>query len=648
MTGPDAAVVPHRSILHRSTLRRSIATVCLSGTLSDKLAAASGAGFDGVEIFENDLIAAPFSPAELRVRCADLGLAVELYQPFRDAEALPPESFARVLRRAERKFDVMAGLGADTVLMCSSTSPEAVDDDDLAAEQLAVLADRAAGRGMRIAYEALAWGRHVSTWDHSCEIVRRAGHPSLGLCLDSFHVLSRGSDPAGFAAVPADRLFFLQLADAPHLAMDVLQWSRHHRLFPGQGAFDLPGFLGHVLAAGYRGPLSLEVFNDVYRQSDPARTAVDAMRSLIHLEERLVRTPAASALCDEVVLTAPPRPPELTGYAFAEIGVDAVSGPLLGGVLAELGFTHAGRHRTKPVQRWQQGDATVLLNAATPLTGGPGQAVVGALAVSSVDPDSSTARAEALRAPVLPRTRGPAETDMSAVAAPDGTSVFFARTGGNWMAEFLPTGVEPGDAAGITGIDHLGLSQPFDHADEAALFYRAVLGLEPETSTEFAAPFGLVRSRTVVDPSHRVRIALSVAVLRRGEWAPGVPDPQYVAFATDDIVATGRALRAAGAPLLTIPDNYYDDLDARVTIDPALLEALREVGALHDRDAHGEYFHLATGVLGSRVFFEVVQRTGTYAGSGAVNAPIRMAAHRQQRLGTPGLLGQTAMRDTSG
>ncbi len=634
MTGPDAAVAPQRSILRRSTLRRSIATVCLSGTLGDKLAAASGAGFDGVEIFENDLVAAPLSPAELRVRCADLGLAVELYQPFRDAEALPPEAFARVLRRAEAKFDVMTSLGADTVLMCSSTSPDAVDDDDLAAEQLAALADRAAEQGLRIAYEALAWGRHVSTWDHSWEIVRRAGHPSLGLCLDSFHVLSRGSDPTGFAAVPADRLFFLQLADAPQLSMDVLQWSRHHRLFPGQGAFDLPGFLGHVLAAGYRGPLSLEVFNDVYRQSDPARTAVDAMRSLIHLEEQLARTPTATTLRDRVVLTAPPRAPELTGHAFTEIGVDAVSGPQLRHALATLGFTHTGQHRSKPVERWQQGEATVLLNAATLLTGCPGGAEIGAVAVSSDDPDSSVARAETLRAPVLPRTRGPAEADMAAVAAPDGTSVFFARSGGNWMADFLPTGVGPEGSTGITRVDHVGLSQPFDHADEAFLFYRAVLGLDPETISEFAAPFGLMRSRTVVDPARRVRLALSVAVLRRGEWAPGVPDPQYVAFATDDIVATGRALRAAGAPLLTIPDNYYDDLDARLTIDPALLEALREIGALYDRDAHGAYVHLATAVLGSRVFFEVVQRTGDYAGSGSVDAPVRMAAHRQQRLGS--------------
>lgn len=88
---------------------------------------------------------------------------------------------------------------------------------------------------------------------------------------DSFHILSRASDPAGIADVSGEKLLFLQLADAPHLTMDVLQWSRHYWLFPGQGAFDLPAFLGYVLDAGHTGPLSLEVFNDVFRQADPAR-----------------------------------------------------------------------------------------------------------------------------------------------------------------------------------------------------------------------------------------------------------------------------------------------------------------------------------------------------------------------------------------
>jgi len=184
-----------------SRLRRSIATVCVSGTLDDKLAAAASAGFDGIELFENDLVVAPWSPGEVRARCADLGLSIDLYQPFRDFEAVEPRLLTANLARAERKFDVLAELGADTVLVCSSVAPAAIDDDELAAEQLALLADRARARGIRIAYEALAWGRHVSTWDHSWRIVRRADHPALGLCLDSFHVLSREVGTDGIAEI---------------------------------------------------------------------------------------------------------------------------------------------------------------------------------------------------------------------------------------------------------------------------------------------------------------------------------------------------------------------------------------------------------------------------------------------------------------
>jgi 4-hydroxyphenylpyruvate dioxygenase len=610
----------------RPAVRRAIATVCLSGTLEDKLTAAAAAGFDGLEIFEADLIASPWAPAELAVRCADLGLSIDLYQPFRDLDSTDADRFARNLRRVERKFDVMAALGTDTVLVCSSVAPDAVDDPDRLAGQLADAAARAGERGLRIAYEALAWGRHVSTWERSWDAVRRADSPALGLCLDSFHVLSRGGDPAGFAAVPGEKLFFLQLADAPHMDMDVLQWSRHHRLFPGQGAFDLPAFLAHVLAAGYTGPLSLEVFNDVFRQADPARAAADAMRSLLWLEERL------ALRCPELGTTPPPPAPLLSGYAFTEIAVDGVSGPQVGTALAALGFSHTGQHRSKPVQLWEQGGARVLLNASVVRPSGAGVAEVAAIALESADPGRSAARAEAFRAPVLPRTRGAAEADLSAVAAPDGSQVIFARTGPDgWPADFLPTGTGPGPGAGITAVDHVALTQPFDSFDEAGLFYRAVLGLEPESVTEYAAPFGLVRSRAVTGPDRAVRLALSVSLLRRGEWAPGVPAPQHIAFTTADLVATARTLTAAGAPLLAVPANYHDDLEARLDLEPGLLAAMRECGLFYDEDEHGGYLQLFTEVLGSRVFFEVVQRIGGYDGYGAANAPVRMAAHRRLR-----------------
>ncbi|WP_308282518.1 sugar phosphate isomerase/epimerase and 4-hydroxyphenylpyruvate domain-containing protein [Pseudonocardia nigra] len=602
-----------------------IATVCLSGTLEDKLAAAAAAGFDGVEVFEPDLVASPLSPGEIRLRCADLGLTIDLYQPFRDLDSTDPARFAANLRRAEHKFDVMTALGTDTVLVCSAVAPDAVADVDRLAEQLHALAERAGARGLRVAYEALAWGTHVNTYERSWDVVARADHPALGLCLDSFHILSRGSDPAGIARIPGEKLFFLQLADAPHLSMDVLQWSRHHRLFPGQGSFDLPAFLEPVLAAGYRGPLSLEVFNDVFRQSDPARTAVDARRSLLALSEAVAaRTPALATG------PAAPEPPALAGIAFTELAVDEVSGTQVGAALAALGFARTGRHRTKAVDLWEQGGAGVLLNATGERAGA---AAVTALGIESADPPASARRAESLCAPVLPRVREAGEADLAAVAAPDGTAVFFCRTeaGAGWRADFAPAAGDAAAATHVTMVDHVGLTQPFDHFDEAMLFYRSVLGLQPETATEVAAPFGLVRHRAVRDPGGRVRIALSAALLRRGEWAPGVTAPQYVAFATDDVLAAARAVRTAGAPLLAIPDNYYHDLDARLAPPAGLLAQMRELGVLYDRDEHGEFLHVSTEVLGGRIFFQLVQRIGAYDGYGTADASVRMAAHRRLR-----------------
>ena len=128
-------------------LPRSIATVSLSGTLPEKLDAAATIGFDAVEIFENDLLTFDGSPADVRRIAADLGIAIVLYQPFRDFEAMPEPQRARNLDRAERKFDVMQALGTDLVLVCSNTLPAAIDDDARAAADLAEMAERAAARG---------------------------------------------------------------------------------------------------------------------------------------------------------------------------------------------------------------------------------------------------------------------------------------------------------------------------------------------------------------------------------------------------------------------------------------------------------------------------------------------------------------------
>ncbi len=607
-------------------MRKSIATVSLSGTLEEKLAAVAQVGFDGVELFESDLVNSSSSPADVRRRAADLGLTIELYQPFRDFEGVPLEVLTANLRRAERKFRLMVELGVDLLLVCSTVSPAAVPDDGLAAAHLRDLAEQAAGHGIRVAYEALAWGRHVRDYDHAWKIVSAADHPGLGLCLDSFHILSRGLDPAGIRQIPAEKIFFLQLADAPRLAMDVLRWSRHYRCFPGQGGFDLAGFVGHVLAAGYRGPLSLEVFNDVFRQADAERTATDALRSLVALEDSLrpVVRPQGS-----VPLARLPAPEDPRGYAFVEIAVDPLAELAAEQLLRRMGFALAGRHRSKPVRMWRQGGARVLLNRSRPTVEDwqRGDAAVSAIAIEAAEPERWAARAEALLAPRIPRRYGPGEADLSAVAAPDGTSVFFCRTDpGGWLGDFVPVPVPESHVPGcLSTVDYVALSQPAYRFDEAALFYQSVLGLRPRDSEDVADPYGLVRTRAVTSARGGVRFVLTVPALGGGKL-PETAEFAHVAFACPDIFAAAVDARVRRLPILPVPDNYYDDLLARVDLDEDLVATMRDYNVLYDRDGAGEFFHFYTGMLGRRMFFEIVQRVGGYDGYGTPDTPVRMAA----------------------
>src|SRR5690349_24043935 len=145
-------------------LPKSIATVSLSGTLPEKLEAAAAIGFDGVEIFENDLLTFDGSPDDVRQIAEGYGLAITIFQPFRDFEAMPEPQRTRNLDRAERKFDVMQALGTDLLLVCSNTQPATLAEPERAAADLREMAERATRRGLRVGYEALAWGRQVNRW----------------------------------------------------------------------------------------------------------------------------------------------------------------------------------------------------------------------------------------------------------------------------------------------------------------------------------------------------------------------------------------------------------------------------------------------------------------------------------------------------
>ena len=466
----------------------SIATVSLSGSLDEKLRAIAGAGFDAVEIFENDLLTFNGSPRDVGRLCRDLGLSICAFQPFRDFEGMPEPQRGRNFARAQHKFDLMQELGTDLLLICSNVSPASLGGIDRAAADFRALGELAAPRGLRVGFEALAWGRHVNDYRDAWEIVRRADHKSIGIILDSFHALAPGFPVTAMASIPADKIFLVQLADAPKLGLDVLSWSRHFRCFPGQGDLPVGAFMEAIAATGYAGPLSLEIFNDQFRSGSAVRTATDGLRSLILLEDQLAQSPAGTPAA-----RLQPRA-QSRGVGFVEFAVDEAKAKELSGLFGQLGFRKTGSHRSKDVERWSQGNIELVINCEPDgfahshyITHGPG---VCAIAIDVDDAGKTMARAEALKAHTFYSPVGPGELEIPAIRGVGGSLLYFLETAGkNWDTDFEAL---RSDAATdrLIAVDHISQSMPYDEMLSWLLFYTGILDLQRLPQMEIADPVG--------------------------------------------------------------------------------------------------------------------------------------------------------------
>ena len=621
-------------------MRTSIATVSISGELPDKLAAIAQAGFDGVEIFENDFLAFDGSPADVGRMVRDHGLEISLFQPFRDFEGMPPSHRQRTFDRAERKFDVMQELGTDLLLVCSNVSTLALGGIDRAADDFRELGERAARRGLRVGYEALAWGKHINDHRDAWEIVRRADHPNIGLVLDSFHSLSRRIDINSIRSIPKEKIFIVQLADAPRIDMDLLYWSRHFRNMPGEGDLPIVEYTSAIVDTGYDGFFSLEIFNDQFRGGSSQSIAADGHRSLIYLGDRVKR------LTGSKTLDIPPMPDciEVKGVAFVEFAADEADALNLGALLTTLGFAKVSEHRSKQVKIYQQGDIRIIVNTepsgyARASFHAHGTSAY-AIALVVDDAEAALRRALALGAEQFRQPVAPGELEIPAIRGIGGSLIYLvddSNLGRFHQIDFEPAGLDFEELprpASMGSIDHLAQTVPYDQMPTWQLFYTSIFAADKTPVVDIVDPAGVVRSQVIENISGSLRITMNGAennaTLAGHFLAEKLGSAvQHIAFATSDIFASAAALEANGFRSLEISPNYYDDVEARFGLDPAFTDRLRAYNLLYDRDEHGEYLQLYSTTFGAGFFFEIVERRG-YHGYGAPNAIFRIAALRRQ------------------
>lgn len=617
-------------------MKTSIATVSISGNLREKLEAIAAAGYDGIEIFEQDFIAYDGSPRDVGNMVRDHGLEITLFQPFRDFEGLPEPMRAKAFDRAKRKFDLMQELGTDLVLICSSYHASSLGGIDRAAADFNALGEIAKDRGIRVGYEALAWGKHINDHRDAWEIVRRADHSNIGLILDSFHTLSRKIDPATIRSIPGDKIFFVQLADAPLIEMDLLYWSRHFRNMPGEGDLNVQGFMQAVMATGYSGPVSLEIFNDQFRGGSSKLVAVDGYRSLISLMDDVRRAEP------DISLDLPdfPRRSETTGLSFVEFASRGEEVQRLGCYLESMGFSKIGKHKNKAADLYQQGDIRIVLNQET-----SGHAATQwnarGTTVCDIGIEVTSARDTLERAAHLGNSsfNQPTEEDELDIPAVRGLSGSVIHFVGNengmdrlWETEFSQTVDHKG--FGLRKIDHLAQTMSYDDMLSWSLFYTSLFEMKKSPMVDVFDPDGLVRSQVVETADGSLRVTLNGADTHRTLAGSFLAESfgasvQHLALACDDIFTTLENMIEHGFETLPMPSNYYDDLSARFDLPAGLLDKMKKANVLYDQDDVGTFFQCYSKEFTGGLFFEIVQRDGNYQGYGAPNAPFRIAAQKR-------------------
>ena len=604
-------------------MKTSIATVSINGTLKEKIVAIAKAGFNGVEIFENDFLTNNLSPKEVKELVKDNGLEITLFQPFRDFEGMPDQHRSRAFERAKKKFDIMDELETDLMLICSNTSNISLGGIDRAANDFYELGEIAKKRKVKIGYEALAWGKYINDHRDAWEIVRRASHDSVGIILDSFHTLSKNIDLNSISLIPAEKIFIVQLADAPFHKMDLLYWSRHFRNMPGQGDLPISNFMNALNKTGYDGYLSLEIFNDSYRSGPREQIAKDGKRSLISLMTK-------DNLKEKKV--------EISNIEFIEFATEEKDLVTLENLFKMMGFKEIGKHKTKLIKLFTFDDVKIIINYEnSPLVKegrkqGPYPYAYG---IKIKDTDILYKRSKLLDIEVIKRENNNIDLSMDVIKNIDGLIYIMDSTTENiWEEDFGLRSSTNTNTFNLK-IDHIAQTVHYDQMSSALLSYTTLFNCQKSSIVDIIDPSGITKSQIIENKTQSFRMTMNgtdnkntlAGKFLENKKGPGI---QHIAIRTADIIKLVQTLKDHGQKFLEISNNYYDDIEARFGLNFNFCKELENLNILYDEDENGAFLQIYTHVFNDQFFFEFVERINNYKGYGANNALFRIAAQNNK------------------
>ena len=250
----------------------------------ERVRAAAEAGFAAMGLYVGDyqrLRAEGATDADLRAVLDQHGMRVVEIEALRGWSATGAER-AAYLQTEQSVFAMSDAIGPGHHVQVIGPFTGTLDD---AAEAFAGVCDRAAEHGLAAAIEFLPEMSNIPDAATAMQIVTAAGRPNGGICLDCWHHFRGANDDDMLRAIPAEAIFTVQFDDGPRQRADPDYYTdcTGHRNVPGDGDFDLTGFLRLVGEMGVCLPLSVEVMSDDLqpRPGEVARRLAEATRAVV-------------------------------------------------------------------------------------------------------------------------------------------------------------------------------------------------------------------------------------------------------------------------------------------------------------------------------------------------------------------------------
>lgn len=247
---------------------------------------AGRSGFRAVELWHDEVSAyleQGGTPAELRKAMGDAGLAVVSMIALFGWATVSADDYPRILDECKRRMDLAAEVGSPYII---ASPPDEVVDLFHAAARFGELFKLGRAAGVEPSMEFLGFVRGINTVASAWTVARDCGEPDATVVADVFHMIRGGGSVDDLLTLQGDRLAVFHINDLPARPDPRVQ-ADSDRVMPGDGIADLPRVIRNLRAIGYRGPLSLELFNPGLWARNPAevlKVGIERLRALVNSE----------------------------------------------------------------------------------------------------------------------------------------------------------------------------------------------------------------------------------------------------------------------------------------------------------------------------------------------------------------------------